>query len=105
MNNSVFIIRQWISIGLCMLGFTVPVWVLFYEKLRYPSIMNTPSFSHWLWLQVILYQWLPITSLLWLIAGYVYPDNRLRIFSWIIFGFGILLSALWYALYRVYRQY
>jgi hypothetical protein len=92
MNLSALTVRHWISIGLCVLGLAVPIFVLLYGQLRYPSMMNTLNFNRWTWVESVSYQWLPFTAMLWLLASYVSPFANVQRVGWTVFILGILLS-------------
>jgi hypothetical protein len=97
MKLPAFTIRQWISIGLCMLGFAMPVLFWLYVVFFFHAkAFQFPSF-----LDRTLYQWLPPTILLWLLAAYVYPDGRWRLIAWILFVLGALLSTFAYAVWHI----
>jgi hypothetical protein len=100
MNFQVYVIRLIVSIGLCVLGFLVPFFVMLYLKLRYPEVEDL-----WLKANLISYQWFPISLFFWLFATYWLSDHRWRILGWVIFIVGLLLVIIGYALYRIYRQY
>jgi hypothetical protein len=89
-----YITRNWISLGLHLLGFAVPFIVTLYLRLKYSGKSDIGSIG---------YQWIPVTSILWLIGAYVWPESRVHLLGWILFGFGITLSAVWYGLTRIYR--
>jgi hypothetical protein len=92
MNLPAFTTRQWIGIGLCVLGFFIPVFVIIYCILRY----RAQPYSYLQILGVLLYQWLPATILLWLAAAYSYQNRQWQLVAWIIFGFGAILSLISY---------
>jgi hypothetical protein len=84
--------RQWIGIGLCLLGFCIPVFVIIYCILRYKAQPH----SYLQILGVLLYQWLPATILLWLAAAYSYSSGQWKLIAWIIFVIGTILSLISY---------
>ncbi len=100
MNFQANTIKIIISIGLCLLGFAVPFFVMIFLKLRYPEVEDL-----WLKAKSIPHQWAPVSLLLWLIATYWLPDHRWRILGWVIFVVGLLFITTGYILFRVYRQY
>jgi hypothetical protein len=86
MKIPAFTIRQWISVGLYMLGFVMPAVNTYYNR-KYLI-----SFSHFLepyrW-----YQWLPFTLLCFLGAAYAWSnDHTWRLSAWIMFTLGLLMS-------------
>jgi hypothetical protein len=86
--------RHWVSIWLHLLGFAVPFIVTIYLRSKYSSKSDIGAIG---------YQWIPVTSTLWLIGAYVYPESRVHLLGWVLFGFGITLSTIWYSLIRIYR--
>ncbi len=100
MNFQAHTIRLIISIGLCVLGFLVPFIYMAIHKL-----LNPESYNLWGVANAYSFQWTPLTSLLWLTAGYILPFQHGRIAGWIIFALGILHSVVAYSLYRLFRQY
>jgi hypothetical protein len=89
-----YTIRHWISLGLHFLGFAVPFIVTMYLRSKYSGKSDIGAIG---------YQWIPVTTTLWLIGAYVWPESRVHLLGWILFGFGITLSAVWYTLTRTYR--
>jgi chromate transport protein ChrA len=92
MNFPVFTTRQWIGIWLCLLGFSIPVFVIIYCILRYKA----QPYSYLQILGVLLYQWLPATTLLWLAAAYSYQNRQRQSVAWIIFLIGVVFSLISY---------
>jgi hypothetical protein len=100
MKFPVFTTRQWIGIGLCLLGFCIPTFVIIYCILRYKA----QPYSYPQILGLLLYQWLPVTALLWLAAAYVFPDGRWHLLAWIVFGLTALVSIVFYLLMLGYSH-
>jgi hypothetical protein len=92
MKTPAFTNRHWISIGLCILGLVgMPILNLYFNK----NLITAPlSFL----VPFIVYQWLPFTALLLLIAAYVWPDKYLHSPGWLVFIVGMLLSGFSYFL-------
>jgi hypothetical protein len=86
--------RHWISLGLHLLGFAVPFIITVYLKSKYVGKNDIGAIG---------YQWIPVTATLWLIGAYMWPESRVHLLGWILFGFGMTLSAVWYGLTRIYR--
>jgi hypothetical protein len=86
--------RHWISILLHLLGFAVPFIVTIYLRSKYSGKSDIGAIG---------YHWIPVTATLWLIGAYVYPESRVHLLGWVLFGFGMTLSAVWYGLTRIYR--
>jgi hypothetical protein len=89
MKIPIFTVRQWISIGLFILGLTMPIINIYYNR------KDLQVYSFLRFLEVFrLYQWLPFTVLLWLGALYSWSSNgQLRLIGWTLFGTGIFLSV------------
>jgi hypothetical protein len=77
-----------------LLGFAVPFIVTIYLRSKYSGKSDIGAIG---------YQWIPVTATLWLIGAYVYPESRVHLLGWVLFGFGMTLSAIWYGLTRIYR--
>jgi hypothetical protein len=88
MPSSLNAIRHWISIGLFLLGILIPLLFLLYQVLFY----RITSYRYLDTILLNLFQWLPVTSILLLIAAYVWSDKRWHNLAWIIFGLSFLLS-------------
>lgn len=99
MNFSAFTTRHWISVGLCIGGFAVPIISFLYLVLRFPK-----STDQLQWLLFFSYQWLPVTALLWLAAAYVFPDERWHLLAWIVLGLSALVSIVFYLLMLGYSH-
>jgi hypothetical protein len=93
MKISAFTIHQWFGVGLCILGLAMPVFSIFYARNEINRFLNYP----WAY----LWQWLPFTVLLWLLASYMWTDGQWRLLAWIIFIIGILLSPISWVLWRL----
>ena len=84
-----FTIRHWVSIGLCVLGLVVmPILNSYYNRKDVELNISFHFLEPYLW-----YQWLPFTVFFLLGAAYALPDPRWRLFAWIIFILGMLISG------------
>ncbi len=100
MNFQAHTVRLIISIGLCVLGIITPVLFLVYKVL----FNGITSYQYQFVILLYMFQWLPITSLLWLIAAYVWSDKRCVLAAWIIFGVSICLSMVTYIIWLRLRD-
>jgi hypothetical protein len=89
MEIPVFTIRHWISIILCLLGFSIPFFITLSRVTSNPKLHD-----HVAALFEMSYLWLPISSIMWLISAYVFPNLNIRWLGWAIFLLGMFISAL-----------
>jgi hypothetical protein len=79
-------IRQWVSIGLYLLGLGMPIFSA-YDRRGLFSL--APTFATYEW-----YHWLPFSSLFWLGAAYAWSSDRIwRFLAWVIFVLELYLSG------------
>jgi hypothetical protein len=90
MNPKTFKIRYRVSLGLYVLGFTMPAILGFYLMLRNPGIFSLVGSIF-----VIFPLWLPVTLFLWLVSAYVTPVPTYRKIAWVGFILGLLMSIAW----------
>lgn len=93
MKIPAFTIRQWISLGLCVLGGFPP---LFFMATRSKNTID----SYLIFLKpYYLFYWLLPTLLLYLTALYVSQNKEWYLLGWIVVGFGFLISMFSYYLF------
>jgi hypothetical protein len=83
-------IRQWVSIGLFVLGFFSPAFSIYHNR------QETGDYRLLRFLAMYrLYQWLPLAVLFWLCAAYAWSDDRFwRVTVWVVFVVGLYLSGI-----------
>jgi hypothetical protein len=84
-----YTIRQWVSIGLSVLGLFAPALNIYHSR------QETGDYRLLHFLAVYrLYQWLPLAVLFWLCAVYAWSDDRFwRVTVWVVFVVGLYLSG------------
>jgi hypothetical protein len=88
MNPKTFRVRHLVSVGLCLLGFAVPGFVVIYFYVLDPKRVDflVP-------LIVTIPQWTPFTVLFWFVSSYVSPILTDRKVGWVIVGFWVFFNA------------
>jgi hypothetical protein len=80
--------RRLVSFSLIGLGCVVPALLVLYYAIRY----GVPPQSYGLSFSRRVHEWMPLTTLCWTAAVFVWPDSRPRWIAWVIVVIGGVLS-------------